>query len=233
MAARSLAALGIDLGKNLAPPMPGNPKGFFEDMAFVRIHIALLNSLGLKWHSLEEISPEPLTDAASGEFGERARNLLQRRMSLYSSFGFKDPRLCRLLPFWRAIVDRITGDVGCVVVARNPMAVAHSLTRRNNFSLEHGVELWHLHMKPLVGPIHAGWRKITVEYDRLLEQPEEQLHRIASALNLVPPQRLAVETFCNEFINVSLRHNLAGIIHAAPLHVRRTWDELQRQSLLN
>jgi hypothetical protein len=154
-------------------------------------------------------------------------------MASYQSFGFKDPRTCRLLPFWQAIVSAMATDVRCVVVARNPVAVARSLHRRNKFNLEYALELWHLHMKALVGPINVGWKKVTVEYDQLLQNPEAQLQRISAGLNLPPPQRGATEEFCNSFLDITLRHNAPAAMDGAPIYVREIWNELQRLSLAN
>jgi capsular polysaccharide biosynthesis protein len=234
IATRALAALGIDLGENLMRAAARKyPEGLLEDTAFVRINNALLTSFGLKWHSLEEIAPESWTQPGLRPFRQQARRLLESRVALYRPFGFKDPRTCRLLPFWRSVVNEITGDVGCVIVARNPMAVAQSLHRRDKFALEHALELWHLHMKALVGPIDGAWKKVTVEYDQLLEDPERQLQRISGALSLGTPSPQAVADVCGTFLDPTLRHNAPAGVEGWPAHVVETWNELRRLSLLD
>jgi hypothetical protein len=234
VATRTLAALGIDLGENLMRAAARKyPEGLLEDTAFVRINNALLTSFGLKWHSLEEIAPESWTQPGLRPFRQQARRLLESRVALYRPFGFKDPRTCRLLPFWRSVVNEITGDVGCVIVARNPMAVAQSLHRRDKFALEHALELWHLHMKALVGPIDGAWKKVTVEYDQLLEDPERQLQRISGALSLGTPSPQAVADVCGTFLDPTLRHNAPAGVEGWPAHVVETWNELRRLSLLD
>src|SRR5579863_5110730 len=151
--ARALTSLGVKLGDNLIPAGGRNPKGYFEDRAFVSINNAVLASFGLSWSSLEEVSGESLERAGTERLGTRARQLLESRIALYKAFAFKDPRTCRLLPFWNIVMKGIRSEVGCVVVARNPTAVARSLQERNRFSAEYAFELWHLHMKPLVRSI--------------------------------------------------------------------------------
>jgi hypothetical protein len=140
--------------------------------------------------------------------------------------------MCRLLPFWRSTVDKITRDVGCVVVARHPLLVARSLARRNQLPIEHGLQLWQLHMKTLVRRIDESWRQVTVEYDQLLDDPEHQLHRVADALGLAHPAASAVREFGATFLDESLRHNKSGAMEALPPHVMETWNELRRLSLL-
>lgn len=230
--ARALTSLAVKLGGNLIPAGGRNPKGYFEDRAFVSINSAVLASFELSWSSLKEVSEESLERAAAGRLGARARQVLESRIALYRPFGFKDPRSCRLLPFWNVVMKDISDEVGCVVVARNPMAVARSLQERNRFSAEYALELWHLHMKPLVSSIDARWKKVTVDYDLLLQAPKQQLHRIANALQLPLPQTTAIEEFCNSFLDPNLRHNKPCDIRGAAADVRETWDELQRMSLL-
>src|SRR5579871_1562084 len=227
---RALAAMGVDLGGNLMQQARRNPDGLLEDTAIVGINEALLASSGLKWHSLKEVAPVRLDEADSLPLRQQARQLLESSMALYRPFGFKDPRTSRLLPFWRSTIDEITGDAGCIVVARNPMAVAQSLSRRNRFTLEHGLELWHLHMKPLVGSIDGTWKKVVVEYDRLVDEPESQLRRIAAAMNLDTPSTPAVAEFCERFPDRTRRHSTAGSVDKWPVHILDTWNELRRLS---
>lgn len=55
---------------------------------------------------------------------------------------FKDPRTLLLLDFW--------GDLNYIGIFRHPTAVANSLKRRNNFSLEFGYRLWFIYNKKLL-----------------------------------------------------------------------------------
>jgi hypothetical protein len=54
----------------------------------------------------------------------------------------KDPRLCRLLPFWEGVWREVGLDVVFVNVLRHPYAVAKSLHRRDRIPIEYGVVLW-------------------------------------------------------------------------------------------
>ena len=52
---------------------------------------------------------------------------------------WKDPRICLLLPYWRAVLQ---APMAAVLVWRAPLAVARSLRRRDGTPLPYGVALW-------------------------------------------------------------------------------------------
>ena len=100
---RGLQALGVNLGQRLLPSQPENPKGFWEDIDINALNIELQAALGQYWHSFGNMGQE-LADRSRWEpFVDRAKKLLQEKMVETEIFGVKDPRMCRLLPFWQSI----------------------------------------------------------------------------------------------------------------------------------
>jgi hypothetical protein len=63
---------------------------------------------------------------------------LVARMAPHAPWGWKDPRLCLTLPFWRTIVP----DLHVVACVRDVSAVVRSLHRRGRATDEFGVSLW-------------------------------------------------------------------------------------------
>ena len=99
---RSLKALGIVLGNNLmAEAERNNPKGFWEDVDINNLNIDLLNALGYDWHTITPISKIERTSPTAESFKLRAVTLLREKLKNTTMFGLKDPRICRLLPFWK------------------------------------------------------------------------------------------------------------------------------------
>ena len=58
----------------------------------------------------------------------------------------KDPRLCRLLPFWRDTFTAAGFTLSCALMIRRPMEVAASLARRDQFAPEKSLALWYAHL---------------------------------------------------------------------------------------
>ena len=81
-----------------------NARGFFEDIDVVKLDDALLDALGADWKSvalLDDVDWGGRVSHASAR--SDARRLLEARLARTGMFGFKDPRVPRLLPFWQRV----------------------------------------------------------------------------------------------------------------------------------
>ena len=181
---RSLKVLGVDLGDNLMPQAEANnAKGFWEDLDINTLNIELLHALGHEWHSIQPISLAELTSPTAESFKLRATTLLRNKIKNTKIFGLKDPRICRLLPFWQSVFKHLNIEVKYIIASRNPISVTRSLKKRDGFDFIKSYYLWIDHAANSV--IHTlGKNRIIVDYDLLIEEPTEQLQRIANALEL-------------------------------------------------
>lgn len=203
--ARGLEVLGIRLGDNLYPPAADNPKGFWEDRDFLGINEELLACIGsgserlglLDWNLPES------TEIAS--IGDRGEKIIREKCAQYASWGFKDPRTARLLPFWQPIFERVGCDVCYVIAMRNPLSVVQSLFKRNGLGKAKSFYLWLEHLLPAISKTTAS-KRVVVDYDRLLESPEAQLARIALMLGFAAPESLSLAAYEKEFLESGLRH---------------------------
>ncbi len=128
--ARALHVLGLGLPPNLLPAAPDNTGGYFESQDLTRLDEQILAAAGTAWH---DPSPIPETWFASSDalaFCERAEAFVNQAFSGSSTIVLKDPRLCRLLPFWRACLADLNVTVGCILILRDPREVARSLQVR-------------------------------------------------------------------------------------------------------
>jgi len=205
---RGLQALGIDLGQNLLPPVPDiNNMGFFEDIDINAINVELMHSFDFDWHTLAPIPAEEFLSEKIEPLRIRAINLLQSRLQNVNCFAFKDPRTCRLLPFWQRIFIEIQLNVFYVIVLRNPLSVANSLENLG-IAPEKCYYLWLEHVLPSV-LLTQETPRLLVDFDLLLENTEKQLMRIAKTLNIsnkLDPTQLY--EFKNNFIDRGLRHTV-------------------------
>jgi hypothetical protein len=113
--------------------------------------------------------------------------------------GWKDPRASLVLPFWRELVD-VTASI---VVVRDPVEVAASLTVRNGFTPEHGAYLWLRYvLGALDGPAVAP---LVVAYRDCLEDPDAIVTAVAGHLGLRPTE--AQHEAARGFVDGDLAHH--------------------------
>lgn len=206
--ARGLQALGIDLGDALmSADARMNARGFFEDTDIVRQDDVVLDALGADWKSVDPLAAVDWEADALGQAYDDARRLLERKLARTGSFGFKDPRVPRLLPFWQHVFSQMGAEDGYVIAVRHPLAVVDSLTARDGLDPRRSAWLWVVHL--LCALRHTrGRTRVVVDYDRMLADPSLELARIAKAL-AIPDAVLCgaeVASFAQEFVSGGLRH---------------------------
>ncbi len=127
-----LSKAGIDFGNRLLPAQEQNPKGFWEHQDIVALHEKALHALGSSWDAIEALDlkwdQEPFINTFQGDLQE----ILHRDFSRSVHWGVKDPRLCRLLPLWRDVLEKIGCQERYVLILRHPIEVAQSLRVRNS-----------------------------------------------------------------------------------------------------
>jgi peptidoglycan hydrolase CwlO-like protein len=203
---RGLEVLGIDLGHELMPPAPDNETGFFEDREINALNVELLRSLGHNWHTLGPIASRELTAPSLEPLRQRAMHVMRVKMRGRDIFGFKDPRLSRLLPFWKRVFQRSNLEARYVIAVRNPISVTRSLETRNHIAPEKSYYLWLEHVVSSVLDT-KGSKRLVVDYDRLLDKPDSELERLAHALGLPLEARPdSVREYKEEYLNEQLRH---------------------------
>lgn len=208
---RGLQVLGVDLSNRLLQAETGNnEKGFWEDIDITAFDVDLLAEMGHDWHTLAPLTPQEFERPEVEALKLRAVQLLRDKLADTTIFGLKDPRMCRLMPFWVDVFAHLKLDVSFVIACRNPMSVAHSLARRNGFALEKSYLLWLEHM--LLSIKHtANGRRVFVDYDQLLGEPLVQLERISTSLGLpFSTQSQDSIEYQHEFLERSLRHTAFG-----------------------
>jgi hypothetical protein len=206
---RGLQTLGVELGERLMPAVDGNnAKGFWEDLDFNALNIELMRALGGEWDTLSPLDITRLPEDQLTAFRLRAAALLRERMADGVVYGIKDPRMARLLGFWKPVFAHLDIDTAYLIALRHPLSIASSLAKRDGFSLAKSSYLWLLHVVPAIEQTH-GARRVVVDFDRLMDQPRTELERIAKALDLpadLSPQ--AYREYVRDFLEESLRHTV-------------------------
>ncbi len=205
-AAKALTCLGVDLGDDFIPPCKDNPKGFYEDIEITQLNIEMLEVIGQHWFSLSLVSESDVEKLVALGYLERAVDLLKQKITVVNVFGFKDPRLSKLLKFWKLVFARIDCDIRYVFCLRHPLSVANSLYQRNKTPIHKGYLLWLSYNLSIVSE-SENVTLIALDYDQLMEQPLISLQRLADELELdINIQSYIL--FTTEFLDQTLRHTI-------------------------
>lgn len=180
VATQLLFRLGAGVGPRLLEAMGAvNDDGFWEDSRVVDLNERLLATLGSRWQDDAplDFATDPQARAALREeavayfrthYFRADEGLADQEAS--GLWAVKDPRLCRLLPFWREVWREAGFETCFVHVLRHPYAVAKSLHRRDRVPVEYGVVLWLRYIFDALSH-SAGQPGIVVAFDALAREP--------------------------------------------------------------
>ena len=203
--ARSLTAVGVELGGSLIKPQLDNPKGFFEDQTVNEIDQAFLHHIGIRWDTL--VFPSAIVPEVIAEYQDRIKNEVCNRFFDNPLWGLKDPRISRLWHLWLPVLSDVGVQPVFILASRHPLSVAQSLARRDNMPQVQALALWAFHQLAALGAL-AQCGGLVVDYDLMMNSPRQELHRIAHFLGTA--DRLDLEEitrFESDFLSQELRHS--------------------------
>ena len=100
------------------------------------------------------------------------------RASLAEEFGdvglavMKDPRMCRIMPFWRPVFEEANLSVCAVLPIRSPLEVAWSLNCRDGLRLAYGCLLWLRHVLDAEAETR-GMARAVMDWPQFLKRPPQ------------------------------------------------------------
>jgi hypothetical protein len=227
MLAHLLHRCGLYFGAQweMMPPQADNVEGFWENLAFVSLNEELLAMFNGSWDMPPQI---PSIGTCSGEpmrlLQAKAETLLERFQEV-PFWGWKDPRNCLTLPFWRYMIP----DLRVVLIVRHPVEVAQSLNVRNGVSPAFALNLWRIYHQRVLSYLDPE-DLIVARYDSFLIDPLQEMNRIVESLQLPHTEiERAVE-----IISPGARNhhylNHAGESFHVPADVLRLYERLNEES---
>lgn len=206
-----LQRLGVDFGDKLMPAQDGvNEKGFYEHAGIVELHEKLLEALGYHW---SDVRPMPeswwrLPDVAPVK--SELETLVKNDFGTAKLWGVKDPRMCRLMPVWNEILANVGSECRFVLVVRDPVEVAKSLSSRDGMVANgaHIAWLWHVLEAERAS---RGYPRVFVSYKALLENWKQVASTISEELHIDWPIPVPdAEQEIDDFLEAGLRHHDAN-----------------------
>lgn len=222
MAGGILARRGVYFGDELVPGWTDNPAGFYEDRDVLTLHNDYLISITSRWNDPRPMTAERLHRGDVRQFQDQLRELLVRKFSGASVWGVKDPRLSRLLPLWRPVLDDLNVDARVVLMARSPFEVSESLRKRSGISAVLADVIW----RAYIVEAELNTRdlpRVCVDYSELLADWRSTLDAAMGHLEIVLPD-LDDSTAADVegFVSADLRHN----VETSPVEVTAGADKL-------
>ncbi|EQD49639.1 Uncharacterized conserved protein UCP029407 [mine drainage metagenome] len=201
------AHLGAALGGHLIPAADDNPKGFFEHADIVAMHQNLLQGLGSDWDDTAPLPDDWLTSQAARTAAAKICEILRRDFAEANPAFIKDPRICRLVPLWREVLQDEGFRLKVVLVVRDGFEVAASLVERDGLRPTEAACLWLRHELEAEAATR-GDPRVVVSYTAILHDWRSEVERIAVALNLKWPRSLSdAGSEIDEFLDSGLRHH--------------------------
>lgn len=141
-----LSKLGAVAPRNLMAANSTNPKGFFESSTVMALNDEILESAGSRWNDWRAVNPDWASSPVSLDFRQRACRVLTEDFDSAPLWVLKDPRICRLAPFWFDVLREMNVTPRVLIPFRSPFDVAQSLASIHGLSIRHGVLLWLRHV---------------------------------------------------------------------------------------
>ncbi len=175
---RIVSLLGVQLGPPgaLLEPQLDNPKGYWEHSRIVQINDEILSRFGGMWN----VPPAFVEGWAQGpmvaDLREEARRMLATEFAGEPLWGWKDPRTCLTLPFWR----EVAGPMRYIIVVRNPAEVLASLAHRDGMSAETAEGLWLAYTHAALSHTTGQPPRMVVFFEDVLDDLPGELARMAA-----------------------------------------------------
>ncbi len=205
---RLLNLLGADLPSKLMPPLPdNNPLGFWESQKIAEIHDELLASAGSSWDDVAAFPRTWFDSDVAKSFQDQVVQILRANFAASRLFVIKDPRICRLVPFWRTVLNEFGAEPHYVISVRNPLEVAASLKARDGFLPAKSLLLWLRYLLEAERET-PGQKRSFVRYPQVLRNWGQTAATISANLEISWPRTsdeagVEIEMFLSE----SARHH--------------------------
>jgi len=201
-----LSLLGCDEPRTPMVSSRGNEKGHFESLKVYALHKELLQSAGTSWDDWVEFYSGWFDSNKADEFQDRALTLLGEEFGTSRLFVLKDPRICRLIPFWLNTLEQFGATPRFVLTHRNPLEVARSLNARNDFDTSFGLLLWLRHVLDAEVSTRGLTRYFT-SYNALMGNWADVVRGMQKTLGVTFPRMTdKVVSDIDDFLTGSLRH---------------------------
>ena len=207
---RVLSLRGASLPASLMHATSINPRGFFESRPIYRLHEEILHQLGSSWDDLAPIPDGWVQSGLGQDYVAKMVAIVQEEFQESPLFVVKDPRVCRLVPFWLAVLGQLNADPLFVLPVRNPLEMAESLRKAESVDQQKALLIW---LNSILTAEYAcrGFPRSIVEYAQLLVDWRSALDKVSVDLGVSftrMSRKAAAEI--DAFLSSELRHEVVS-----------------------
>lgn len=214
-----LAALDVVPPKTLIDGDEWNSRGYWESARINHFNERLLARAASSWSDWARFESGRITPEGMVRFLDESTALLRSEFGVEKAFAVKDPRICRIVPFWLRAMREFGASCSVILALRHPAEVALSLQRRDQMSCEDGVMLW---MRSMLDAEYnsRGIRRSFSQYEDLLSDWRSAVNKIGADLSVSWPNSVsqAAEKI-EEFVSRDLRHNTSRSLEEIDLPI--------------
>lgn len=204
--ARVISLLGASLPNHVLGGGPGNEKGHWEPERLNPVHEDMLVEAGT-WHlDWRRFDPASLGMARQRYYRDKIRNIISEEYRGANPIVLKEPRICRFVDFYLAILEDLGFDTAIVHITRSPLEVSASLATRNGTPKGIGNLIWLRHVLDAEFATR-GRRRVFVSYPSLLEDWRKVAGRISDSLGLQLKAQGSAAEEIDSFLDRGQRHH--------------------------
>ncbi len=145
-AAGTLVRLGAAAPQHLIAPNADNERGYWESRVIVDLNDAILAAGGSDWKDWRKFDIDTIDALKADALRARAKEALAEEFGDVGFAVVKDPRMCRLMPFWGPVFAEAKWSVRALLPIRPPLEVSQSLHCRDGIGPAYGCLLWLRHV---------------------------------------------------------------------------------------
>ena len=218
-----LVRLGVGGPRTLMPPNEANPLGYWESEPIAEFHDRLLSAAGTAWHAWTRLDASWDTSPAATSFADELTRLVAAEFGSAPMFVVKDPRMCRLVPFWLRTLEASVIAAGAILVVRDPVEVSRSLAARDALTSEFSLLMWLRHMLDAEHATRSIPRSV-VSYRELLSNWRTAVDRIAGELDVEWPVIVdQAGRAIAEFVKPELCHHSSNVNEIEAVQPLGSW----------
>ncbi len=223
-----LDIMGLEFGSDLMKANKENPKGYYENNYIYKCNKKILSENNSSWDDLHfDVSMIPAEKKRV--YIEEAKEILYKEFRFSKQFAIKDPRICLLFPIWEQACKELGIDIKVILPYRNPMEVARSLQKRNQFSVEKGLLLWSKHF--LFAEYYSReYKRTFISFDDLVFQTDKSIDRLYDFMQAKGQKK---KKEIHEFLDKDIKHNnipIDNFTEEIPHFLRKLIKALQKRN---
>ena len=153
-----------------------NPRGHWENKEILNLTEKTLNKNNGSWDNIpSNIEVDPI-------LGNEIQNYLSRLSNEPSlAYGFKDPRIIPCFESWKKYFPSKFIIIG---IFRDPLKVAESLKKRNDFDYEKSINLWKTYNTKLIELVEK-YNGFLIDFDQPKQKIFSEIKLIVNKLGLI------------------------------------------------